>query len=176
MMPEHAALFKRTSPILRAGDNVQLHGTGGVFTLSTNAVAAAATAAAAAEEEGTYPFWCPSRANGTITPVDGLINDNLVTGTPSVSGSGTQVVYAKVEMTLSVSFYGYVNTTFATETGWVYGVASSLPANTSTAFYVTVAIYVDGIKTVQGLDWNQRVRPKDDGTGGSVADALWWRA
>lgn len=121
-----------------------------------------------------HPFKCPATADGTITPTAGIVNGNLVTGTPSVSASGTQVVYVEVRMTLTTTAQGYVAGTFATETDWLYAVAGSLPANTSTRFYQAVATYVDGVLTTQHLQQHQRVRPRDDGSGTSNADAIWW--
>lgn len=121
-----------------------------------------------------HPFKCPATADGTITPTAGIVNGNVVTGTPSVSDTGTQVVYVEVRMTLSVTAQGYVAGTFATETDWLYAVAGSLPADTSTRFYQAVATYVDGVLTTQHLQQHQRVRPRDDGSGTSNADAIWW--
>lgn len=121
-----------------------------------------------------HPFKCPATADGTITPTAGIVNGNVVTGTPSVSASGTQVVYVEVRMTLTTTAQGYVAGTFATETDWLYAVAGSLPADTSTRFYQAVATYVDGVLTTQHLQQHQRVRPRDDGSGTSNADAIWW--
>lgn len=156
---------------IEVGAGLKKRGYGGAYILEAEEVTAVEQVAVT---EADHPFKCPERASGAITPSAGSVNGNLVTGTPSVSGSGVQVVYVKVTMTLNVTDYDYVLDTFFTETAWAYGVASSLPADTTTAFYILCASYEDGALTLQNLERNMFVRPRDDGTGTTTPDAIWW--
>lgn len=124
-----------------------------------------------------HPFLAPSRASSSSVIQAGSVNGNLVTGSPvNIATEGTAQLYIRVTITLTISANGYVADNFASETAWIYQTGSIVPDNTSSFFYVPVATYSNGVKTVQHLTTNISLRPRDDGTGTSTPTAFYWRS
>lgn len=170
MMPEHAKLFESPVQRLRPGGNVQLTGSGGVYTVSARPVPAVEEAVE--EEEATHPFLCPDRA-GDITVVGGTVNGVAATNlTPTVSSSGTQHVYLDVTYAQDLSSNNYVMG-FSGAISCAIGTGGSVPSDSSTHLYRLIATYVDGVKTLQAITTSMEVVIRDDGSGGAVSTAIW---